>query len=138
MFSFFVVRWRVFTEDHFENQEVLYHYYNILLGGLKNRNHAVCPSKFHRIIPRIETFNLVDLRSIRFSITLGRKEQSIQKFRSHLNRWRFDILPQEIWTNDSVTMIVDEVVYYKITNSKEIGWFYLIEFEVFSFQSKII
>ena len=138
MFRFFCglvksFHWRPFWEP----RSVISLLLIFCLGGLKNRNHAFCPRKF-RIITRIETFNLVDLRTIRFSITLGRNEQSIQKFRSHLNRWRFDILPQEIWTNDSVTMIVDEVVYNKITNSWEIGWFYLIEFKVFSFQCKII
>ena len=54
---------------------------------------------------------------------------SIQTSKAHSkDQFSFDILPQEILTKDSVTITVDGVVYYKITNANEMGLFYLIGF----------
>ena len=63
---------------------------------------------------------------------------SVQTSKAHLkDQFSFDILPQEILTKDSVTITVDGVVYYKITNANEMGLFYLIGFNVFLCQCKI-
>lgn len=61
------------------------------MGRLKQGG-AVGPGLFF-IIPCIDNFRVVDLRTI-----------------------SFDVPPQEILTKDSVTVAVDAVVYYKISN----------------------
>ena len=62
----------------------------------------------------------------------------IQTFKAQLkDQFSFDILPQEILTKDSVTITVDGVVYYKITNANEMGLFYLIGFKIFLCQCKM-
>lgn len=60
--------------------------------GRVRRGGAVGPGLFF-IIPCIDTIQVVDLRTI-----------------------SFDVPPQEILTKDSVTVAVDAVVYYKISN----------------------
>jgi len=61
------------------------------LGRVK-RGGAVGPGLFF-IVPCMDQFNVVDLRTV-----------------------SFDVPPQEILTKDSVTVAVDAVVYYKISN----------------------
>jgi len=63
------------------------------LGRIKNREGAVGPGLFC-ILPCTDTYIKVDMRTV-----------------------SFDIPPQEILTKDSVTIAVDAVVYYKISNA---------------------
>merc|ERR1712227_1104729 len=63
------------------------------LGKLHNREGAVGPGLFC-ILPCTDTYIKVDMRTV-----------------------SFDIPPQEILTKDSVTIAVDAVVYYKISNA---------------------
>jgi len=63
------------------------------LGKLHNREGAVGPGLFF-VLPCTDTYIKVDMRTV-----------------------SFDIPPQEILTKDSVTIAVDAVVYYKISNA---------------------
>merc|ERR1719476_244648 len=65
------------------------------LGKLHNREGAVGPGLFC-ILPCTDTYIKVDMRTV-----------------------SFDIPPQEILTKDSVTIAVDAVVYYKISNAND-------------------
>ena len=65
---------------------------------------AFCPaliliSRYETKVTKNQTWNQVDMRTV-----------------------SFDIPPQEILTKDSVTIAVDAVVYYKISNANGKSW----------------